>query len=73
MKKLLIILLLLTLSCEKDEDVKCECTLKVGALDENGNLGYYFVQGVPTDCNGNFDRPSNVPQDHFMIELQNCE
>lgn len=68
MKKLLILSALILSSCSKDE-VKCKCTLKV-TID---GTGYYYMQGVPTDCNGNFDRPENIPQDHFIVGVQDCE
>lgn len=63
--KLLIVALLF--SCEKD-DVECKCDLEV-TIDGTSS---YFVTGVPTDCNGNYDRPSNVPSNHFILGLRNC-
>jgi hypothetical protein len=63
-----LIVLLVVLSCSKD-DKGCECTLKV---TEDGT-SFYYVEGVPTDCEGGFDRPSNVPQNHFMVDLLDCK
>lgn len=69
MKQLLILLALTFLiSCSKD-DVECKCDLKV----TTDGTGYYYVTGVPTDCNGNYDKPSSIPQDHFIIGLVNCD
>lgn len=73
MKRLLLFLVLSFLtvwlfSCSKD-DVECKCDLKV-TID---GTGYYYVSGVPTDCNGNYVRPSSIPQDHFIIGLVNCD
>lgn len=65
--KLLLLLLFIT-SCSKD-DVECKCSLKV-SID---GTSYYYVTNVPTDCNGNYTRPNNVPQDHFVIGLVDCE
>lgn len=69
MKQLLILLSLTFLtSCSKD-DIECKCDLKV-TID---GTGYYYVSGVSTDCNGNYVRPSSIPQDHFIIGLVNCD
>lgn len=54
-------------SCEKEE-VECKCDLKV-TIDGDG---YYWVNGIPTDCNGNYEVPSGVPPEHFIIGLENC-
>lgn len=71
MKKILILLFTMTflMSCSKDENSICLCTLEV-TIDGNGS---YFVTDVPTDCNGNFERPSSVPQNHFLLGLRDCE
>ena len=55
-------------SCEKD-DVECKCDLEV-TIDGDGS---YFVTGVTTDCNGNYDRPKNIPPEHFILGLRNCD
>ena len=64
----LITLAVILTSCEKD-DVECKCDLEV-TIDGTGS---YFVTGVKTDCEGNYDRPDNIPSDHFIIGLRNCK
>lgn len=70
MKKLFILTVAFCsfISCSKD-DVECKCDLEV-TIDGTSS---YYVTGVPTDCNGNYDRPSNVPPEHFIIGLVNCD
>lgn len=63
MRKLLLIIPFILLSCDKDDD-ECTCTLEVTA---DGTSSYY-VQDVPTDCDGNIlERPDAVPSNHFIL------
>ena len=66
MKKLaLIILAIALIGCSKDQVEDCNCTMKVYVSDGE-TTQYYFVENVPSDCNGNVTvRPHNVASDHF--------
>lgn len=69
MRKLIFIFALCLLGCEK-EDVTCKCDLEVTIDGTNS----YYVTGVETDCNGNYDRNNlPVPEDHFILGLRNCK
>lgn len=62
------LVVLLVVSCSKDNN-ECKCELEV-SIDGSSS---YFVQNVPTDCDGGFERPPQVPQNHFMLGLRNCD
>jgi hypothetical protein len=67
LKSALILALMLT-SCAA-EDKECLCDLEV-TIDGNGS---YTVLNVPTDCEGGYDRPPMVSDNHFIIGLKNCD
>jgi len=71
MKKLLLLTLLITFSCDK-KDVNCTCNLRVAIVDPNlGQIGNYTVTNVPEDCDGNYDvTPLNLPPNHWV---QSCD
>ena len=76
MKKLIIILLALTLfSCDK-EDEPCTCNVKVIIVDGvEGITGRYTITNVPSDCNGNVDWSTvrqDLPDNHWFDGVSGC-
>jgi formylmethanofuran:tetrahydromethanopterin formyltransferase len=71
MKKLLLlsVIALLTYNCEKEKEEGCKCTAKVA----NVNGGYYYIQGVPTDCQGRYTVSLPIKQGDFVVGFSDCK
>ena len=73
MKKLLILLIFIPFASCSKEDKDCRCQLSVQMVTPEGNIQGYTITGVPSDCDGGYDKDAlNLPDDHFVGNLTNC-